>query len=232
MEIIKSHVEIEIAVPDEPVVGQNRDPGSCASRTAFAIASPLCGRNDDDINSLGDKSLDVRNLADVIAIGTLDFYVDSEIGGLFYEIVSVALPAFLFQGVQGKSDERTSVSDDGNGSGNRCAPAPTSDDADQAGENDESKAAISSRKWGDARMIMMPGVTLQAGRQIVVKNATSKKGWLAIHFTEYLRGPDLPAPLESFFRQKAVKLILDRGTTWAENYTCPILSFPQRFLLP
>jgi hypothetical protein len=84
--------------------------------------------------------LHVGNLTHVIAVGALDFNGGTELGGSFYKIVTVTLPAFFLQGIQGKSDERAGSL----GAGNRPCPGSrqndTCDNANQTRDNDKGKA--------------------------------------------------------------------------------------------
>ncbi|MEI9894784.1 MAG: hypothetical protein WDN28_13075 [Chthoniobacter sp.] len=95
--------------------------------------------DDDHVDPFRDQGLDVGHLADVIPIRALHPHVGTECGGLFNEVVPVALPALFLESVQRKADQGAGVFCTGKRGRTGARQDQAGGHADQAGENDESE---------------------------------------------------------------------------------------------
>ena len=107
--VVKSHVEVEVAVPDQAVVGNDGNTGFIGEVHGFRHGVAVVRRDDDDIHAFRDESLNIGHLANVGAIGALYLPPRADFDGSAHEGVPVALPAFFLQGVERKADERFGV---------------------------------------------------------------------------------------------------------------------------
>ena len=196
-DVVEGHVEVEVAVFDEAVVGDDGDAGVVRELHGLSHGVAIVRGDDDDLDAFGDERLHVGHLADVVAVRALHFDLRAEGGGAGDKGVAVALPAFFFQSIERQADARFRV---GGRAGFRATfgQNQAGDDAQQAGNEDEREAEFHAGEKGEAAEARTPGSLCQAGfaRGSFPKKAHFLRGQFFAQrsrFTERVINPAFPA---------------------------------------
>lgn len=109
LHVVESHVEIEIAICDQAIVGDYGNAGLMRHIHRFRHGAAVVRHDHEHVDPPADQRLHVADLARIVAVGGLHKDIRPEFLRAPNEEVAIALPAFLFQRVHGQTDERLGV---------------------------------------------------------------------------------------------------------------------------
>ena len=137
--IVESHINIEVAAGDEPIVGEHRNSRLMRQSHRFRARRAIVRDDHEHLHALRDQSLHVLDLADIVAVRVLHDDFGAEFLRPRHKHVPIALPAFLFQRIHREPDERSLALRRRPGT---AAPRnhESHDDAEQTGDDDEREA--------------------------------------------------------------------------------------------
>jgi hypothetical protein len=102
--VVERHVQVELAVGDDAVIGDHRNARAAGHFHPFGHRFAVVRDDHDHVHLGGDQRFDVGDLPGVVAVGREHRHLRPELFGARQERIAIFGPARLFQGVEREPD--------------------------------------------------------------------------------------------------------------------------------
>ena len=102
--VVEAHVQVEVAVADDAVVGDHRDAGVVRQPHRLGHGGAVVRHDHQHVDAAGDQLLDVADLHRVVAVRREHQHPRAQLAGALDEHVAVGLPARFLERVEREPD--------------------------------------------------------------------------------------------------------------------------------